>query len=131
MTMMEDYDVCLVSVIVQEFWRKDLLRFTSKNIVSNLIIGFEYHGEHMLEGALDNGGGLGMNGAHNQPQDDQFMSMKEMVYDALRHQDLFQLPNEDDKKELPNEETQRFYKLLLDTNTTLYEVKQAPQISSH
>jgi len=44
-----------------------------------------------------------------------------MVHDALRQDEPFELPNSDNMDEAPNEETPRFYNLLLDANKSLYE----------
>jgi len=54
---------------------------------------WEDHGEQMLEGDLDNVNtcmGLGRNRGHGHSQNDQFMSMQDMVHDALGQQDSFQ-----------------------------------------
>jgi len=72
---------------------------------------------------------LGMDGAHNQSQHDQFMWMEDMMYDALRQQESFQVPNVDNMETPPNKETQRFYKLLLDENMPLYEGASKSRLS--
>jgi len=107
---MEEYDVYVVSVIVQEFLEERVVK------VHLYKYGFRSsywiltdRGEDMVQGDLynnDNYMALGMDVAHNQPQDDQFMWMEDMMYDALRQQESFQEPNVDNKEEPPNEETQ-------------------------
>jgi len=44
-----------------------------------------------------------------------------MVYDALTQQESFHAADSNNMEEAPNEETQRFYNLLLDANTLLYK----------
>ena len=51
------------------------------------------------------------------------------VFDAFRQQESLQVPNVDNMEEPPNEETQRFYKLLLDENTPLYEGTSESKLS--
>ncbi|BAU03146.1 hypothetical protein VIGAN_UM020800 [Vigna angularis var. angularis] len=47
--------------------------------------------------------------------------MEDMVHDALIQRQPFQASNSSNIEEAPNEETQRFYNLLLEANTPLYE----------
>ena len=82
------------------------------------------HSERMPEGHFDNDDncmGFGRDGVHRKSRDDQFMSMQDMVHDALNQREPFQRSNSDNMEEAPNEETQRFYNLLLDANKPLYE----------
>ena len=77
------------------------------------------HGEQIVQDDLDNnddciGTGRGV-------EDDQFLSMEGMVYDALRQQQSSQPPSSNTMEEALNEQTQRFYNLLLDASTLLYE----------
>ena len=51
---------------------------------------------------------------------EQFMLMQEMVCDALRLPQTFEVPNSN-MEEPPNEDTQRFYNLLVEANEPLYE----------
>ncbi|WVZ15584.1 hypothetical protein V8G54_013150 [Vigna mungo] len=81
---------------------------------------WEDHGETMVETNLVNdvtSRGMETEGEPNE----QVMTMENMVYDALMQTQPFQASNSSNMEEAPNEETQRFYKLLLEANTPLYE----------
>ena len=54
-------------------------------------------------------------------QGEQFILMQEMVCDALRKSKTFEAPNSNNIEEPPNEDTQRFYNLLVEANEPLYE----------
>ncbi|XP_068486422.1 uncharacterized protein [Phaseolus vulgaris] len=91
------------------------------------------HGEDMVEGDLDNNDNCMpleiIGGAHLQSQNDQVRMMEDMVYDAFRQQESFRVPNVDNMEEPPNEETQRFYDLLLDANAPLYKGSSDSKLS--
>ena len=77
------------------------------------------HGEQIVKDDLDNNNDC--IGTTRGVEDDQFLSMQDMVYDALRQQQSSQPPSSNTMEEASNEQTQRFYNLLLDANTSLYE----------
>ena len=54
-------------------------------------------------------------------QHEQFMLMQDMVCDALMQPHTFEAPNSNNMEEPPNEDTQRFYNLLVEANEPLYE----------
>ena len=54
-------------------------------------------------------------------QGEQFMLMQEMVCDTLKQLETFEAQNSNNTKEPPNEDTQRFYNLLVEANKPLYE----------
>jgi len=70
------------------------------------------HGEQIQEGHFNNDDNC--MGHFNYVDED-------IVHDALRHEEPFKLLNSYNMNEAPNEETQRFYNLLLDANMSLYE----------
>ena len=54
-------------------------------------------------------------------QNEQFMLMQDMVCNGLRQPLTFEAPNSNNMEEPPNEDTQRFYNLLVEANEPLYE----------
>ncbi|XP_052724112.1 uncharacterized protein LOC128193952 [Vigna angularis] len=81
---------------------------------------WEDHGETMQEADLDND--VTFRGVETEGEpNEQVITMEDMVHDALIQRQPFQASNSSNIEEAPNEETQRFYNLLLEANTPLYE----------
>ncbi|WVZ20245.1 hypothetical protein V8G54_007567 [Vigna mungo] len=59
----------------------------------------------------------------------QFMTMENIVHDALMQHEACQASNLDNIEEAPNEETQKIYNLLLDANKPLYEGASESKLS--
>ncbi|WVZ23067.1 hypothetical protein V8G54_001611 [Vigna mungo] len=81
---------------------------------------WEDHGETMPEDAVQNHENVMGVETEGGPIN-QFLAMEDMVHDALRQNESCQAYTPDNIEESPNEETQRFYNLLLDANKPLYE----------
>ena len=60
---------------------------------------------------------------------EQFMLMQDMVCDALRQPQTLEAPNSNNMEEPPNEDTQRFYNLLVEANEPLYEGSTESKLS--
>ncbi|XP_052734056.1 uncharacterized protein LOC128196612 [Vigna angularis] len=81
---------------------------------------WEDHGETMQEADLVND--VTFRGVETEGEpNEQVMTMEDMVHDALIQRQPFQASNSSNIEEAPNEETQRFYNLLLEANTPLYQ----------
>jgi len=75
------------------------------------------HGEDMSQVDLNEGNNyMASSSAEYVAQDEQFMLMQEMVCNALRQPQTLEAPNSNNTKEPPNEDTQRFYNLLVEVN---------------
>jgi len=113
--IMGEFDVHVVSATVQGFLKERIVKVhLYKHGFKPYYWVWEDHGEQRLEGDLDNVNtcmGLVKDGGHGHSQNDQFMSMQDMVHDALGQPDSFQPATSIKMEEAPNEETQKFYNM--------------------
>ena len=89
------------------------------------------HGEEMLHVDLndDNSYMDASSSATDVSQVEQFILMQDMVCDALRQHETFEARNSNNMEEPPNEDTQRFYNLLVEVNKPLYKEASDSKLS--
>ncbi|WVZ21047.1 hypothetical protein V8G54_008369 [Vigna mungo] len=127
---------CMIGVIEEERWGSSMSMFKvrlykdlNERVVKvhlykvdfkpNCFI-WEDHGERMPEDDVQNHESVMGVETEGGPVN-QFMAMEDMVHDALRQNEPCQASTSDNIEEASNEETQRFYNLLVDANKPLYE----------